>query len=392
MALGQTSTSDISYAPTTSISAADSESAAASANRFYGSIDYLLFEFRDGPAPGLIQHVPSNQVHLTPLPQGAAQTMYGNGIRHHAFSGFRAEAGFWLNDNWAGEVSFMQFESKNKGFRIDSEGEPSIGRHYIDLTNNSNPITYLIYARPQDPSNAANGRIRGYIDASSPIRLWGLDINARAHGYSVFADHCDWLVGFRYVDLRDGIFISDFTQFFDATGTIPGTSYLGEDRFYATNQFYGPQVGFNSMYEFGGVTLDVTGKIAMGGVRQKVAINGITTERDGNGVLVNTVPGDVLTQSTNIGSYSRSRFAFVPELLVKLGYNVGQHVNVSVGYNILAVTSVVRAGGVIDEGVNPNVSPYLGAAGQSDARRPGFNFHGTDFWAQGLTLGFAVKY
>ena len=293
--------------------------------------------------------------------------------------------------NWAGEVSFTQFETKNKRFRIDSDGEPSIGRHFNDLTNANNPITYLIYASPQDPNNANSRRTSGFIDASSPIRLWGVDINARAHGYSVFSDHCDWLVGFRYLDLRDGIFITDFTQFYDARGT-PTASLFGEDRFYATNQFYGPQVGFNSMYEFaGGFTLDVTGKIALGGVRQRVAINGVTIETI-NGVVTRTVPGDVLTQPTNIGEYSRTFFAFVPELLVKLGYQFSQHANVSIGYNLLTVTNVIRAGSAIDEGVNPNVSPFLNAGRQSDVRRPGFNFNGTDFWAQGVTLGVAFKY
>jgi len=93
-------------------------------------------------------------------------TMYGDGIRHHAFSGFRAEAGYWVNDNWAGEVSFFQFETKNKRFHIESDGEPSIGRHYLDVSssNNANTNTYLIFAEPANPNMAGSTRTSGYIE------------------------------------------------------------------------------------------------------------------------------------------------------------------------------------------------------------------------------------
>jgi hypothetical protein len=385
LAIGQTPPPDVTSAPTTSMC---SDGCSGGSRGFYGSLEYLLFDFRDGPAPALIQHVPNNQVFLNPLPQNAAITMYGDGIRHHAFDGFRIEAGYWVNDTWAGEVSFFQFETKNKRFEIASDGDPSIGRYYKDLTNKSNPNTYLIFAEPVDPNNPQSTRTSGFINASSPLRLWGAEANVKTPGYAVFSERCDYLVGFRYIDLRDGIFISDGTTFHDGSGL----SIFGEDRFYATNQFYGAQVGFNSEGVLGcGFTFGVTGKMAIGGVQQQIDINGVTTETV-NGVVTKTFPGHVLTQPSNIGTYSRTRFAFVPELILKLGYQFGDHVNVSLGYDIFSITSVVRPGGVIDEGINPNNSPVLIPNGKLDAQRPSFNFHGTDFWAQGITLGIAVNY
>jgi Putative beta barrel porin-7 (BBP7) len=385
LAFGQTPPPDIANAPTTSTC---SDGGSCRTRGFYANVDYLLFDFRDGPAPALIQHVPTNQVFQSPLPDGAAITMYGDGIRHHAFDGLRAEVGYWVNDCWAGEVSYFKFETKNKRFDITSDGDPSIGRHYLDVSNSNNASTYLIFAQPADPNVVGSTRTSGFIDASSPLQLWGTEINARTQGYAVFTDHCDYIIGFRYVDLRDGIFISDGATFHDGSGL----SIFGTDRFYATNRFYGGQVGFNSYGEIGcGFTVDVTGKLAIGGVEQQVAINGVTIQTV-NGVVTQTTPGHVLTQPSNIGTYSRSRFAFVPELILKLGYQLGEHCNVSLGYDIFSITSVIRPGSAIDEGVNPNLSPVLIPNGNSTTQRPGFAFHGTDFWAQGLTLGFAVKY
>lgn len=348
--------------------------------RVYGSIDYLLFNFRDGPAPALIQHLPTPAFQANPPDANQAITIFGDGIRQHAFSGFRIFGGVAVNDTWAVEGSYSQFETKNKSFFIQSNGDPSIGRYYIDLTNNQRPITYLIYSQPDGATN-------GYININAPVKMYTFDVNARTAGNSVFADRFDWLVGFRYLDLRDGIFIEDFTE-----APATGQSFRGQDNFAAKNQFYGAQIGGNSFANLGcGFTLDTTLKVAFGGVRQRVIIDGFTEERL-NGVVTRRVPGDVLTQPTNIGEYSRGYFAVVPELLVKLGYQVGSRVNVSIGYNLIAVSNVVRAGSAIDAGINPNVNPFLAPSSNSTAARPGFAFNGTDFWAQGLTLGVGLNY
>lgn len=350
--------------------------------RFFGSIDYLLFNFRDGPAPPIIQHVPTGQ--FPPdgrqLDPNAARTLYGDSIRQHAFNGFNVMIGSYVNDSWGWDASYTEFETKNKSFFITSPGDPSIGRYYFDLTNSSQPNTYLVYSNP-------NGTVDGFIDVQAPTRLWWADVNIRCHGTAVFADQVDWLFGFRYIDLREGLFITDFTQFNQV-----GTGFLAAERFYTTNQFYGPQIGVRSWTNLGcGFCLDAYFKFAMGGVRQTAQIYGSTTELN-NGVPVNRVVGDVLAQPTNVGERDRGFFAVVPELAVKLGYQVTSSVSVNIGYNLIAVSNVIRPGSIIDHGVNPNVNPYLIAGSNNTTQRPGFSFGGTDFWAQGLTLGFALRY
>src|SRR5262245_27968897 len=172
-----------------------------SGTRFFGSIEYLLFNFRDGPTAPLIQHVPTGQFppEGRQLDPNAAQNIYGDSVRHHAFSGFTIMLGSYVNDSWGWDASYTEFETKSKDFFIRSPGDPSIGRYYFDLTNSSQPTTYLIYSNP-------NGTVDGFIDVQAPTRLWWTDFNIRCRGTAVFADRLDWLVGFRYLDLREGLF------------------------------------------------------------------------------------------------------------------------------------------------------------------------------------------
>jgi hypothetical protein len=347
--------------------------------RFFGSVDYLLFAFRDAPAPPLIQHVPTNLL-TTPLDPNAAQTLFGNGIGQGTFNGFYASGGFWLTDCFGFDGSYVKFQEKTKTYTIASNGDPSIGRYYYDITNNSTPQTYLIYANP-------NGSANGAISASAPSKFWFGDFNVRTHGYTVFSDRVDWIAGFRYASLAEGLVVDDVT-------TLPAApiTYTGEDRFETDNKFYGAQVGFDAWTGLCyGFTLDVTGKLALGAVCEKVDISGYTVATQ-NGVVTQVIPGDVLTQTTNIGSYKRTKFAAMPELMIKLGYQVTTHVNLSLGYDIVAISNVMRPGSAIDEGVNPNVNPTLIPSSASTIQRPAFDFSGTDFWAQGLTLGISVYY
>jgi len=50
----------------------------------------------------------------------------------------------------------------------------------------------------------------------------------------------------------------------------------------------------------------------------------------------------------------------------------------------------VRAGNQIDLVVNPNLVPPPIAP--LDPLRPAFQFHGSDFWAQGMNLGLEFRF
>ncbi len=63
--------------------------------------------------------------------------------------------------------------------------------------------------------------------------------------------------------------------------------------------------------------------------------------RVGAGVVQTTMLGGLLAQSTNIGSHTRGRVAFVEEIGLNLGYQFTNHIRGFVGYNFLYRSNVV---------------------------------------------------
>jgi hypothetical protein len=128
----------------------------------------------------------------------------------------------------------------------------------------------------------------------------------------------------------------------------------------------------------------------MGDMHEVVKVSGATTITDATGA--HTSGGGLLAQGSNIGNYSRDRFALVPELGLNFGYQLTDCVRLFVGYNLLYVSTVARPGDQIDRTVNPTQIPRLGGAGLTGPARPAFMFGGTDFYAQGLNLGVEFRW
>src|SRR5581483_603684 len=99
------------------------------------------------------------------------------------------------------------------------------------------------------------------------------------------------------------------------------------------NQFFGGQLGFESEFRSGRWFADITGKIALGDINQLNVINGITRFKVGPNTTEQV--GGLLALGSNQTNQSDDSFAYVPELTVKLGYQVLQRVSLYVGYNVL---------------------------------------------------------
>ena len=96
---------------------------------------------------------------------------------------------------------------------------------------------------------------------------------------------------------------------------------------------------------------------------------------------------------SNSGRFVHGRFAVVPELDVRLGYQLSRHARLFAGYTFLYWSEVVRAGDQIDTSLNATQVPVVRPAGPLlGPARPAFSFHGTDLWAQGGTFGLEFRY
>jgi hypothetical protein len=160
------------------------------------------------------------------------------------------------------------------------------------------------------------------------------------------------------------------------------------DRFETRNRFHGADLGVVFVGCRGRWSADLLMRLAIGTNQQDVTIRGSTTVT-GSTVAGNNftnATGGLLAQRTNIGDYSRDRFAVVPELGITGGYQISSHWRATVGYTFLYWSSVVRPGDQIDRDVNPNLLPPE-ATPFTGLERPAFNFVESDLWVNGLNLG-----
>jgi hypothetical protein len=200
----------------------------------------------------------------------------------------------------------------------------------------------------------------------------------------------DLLAGLRFMQLREGLTIAENTQVDPTSPAFAGDNIAGFDQFDTVNRFYGAQLGIRSEWDWKRLFVISTAKVALGDTHQTVDINGATRITTPGGTITN-LPGDLLAQTSNIGQHSRDQFSVVPELGLQVGYQVTPRVSLFAGYTVLYWTNVQRPGDAISTAVNSTRVPtsLVAPTGPAD---PQFNFHNSNFWAQGVNIGFMLRF
>lgn len=378
------------------------------AGRFWLRGEYLLWWTKGSQSPPLIT---SGLPGTTSLPGALGQTgtsvIYGNSSDgdNRPRSGGRFTAGLWLDPcrGFGLDGSFFFLASRTTRFDAASDarlGSPFIARPFFDVltgTQNSQLVAFPALAGGSNVLTAGGaGLASGDIHASSYSRLWGADVNA----FCCVCSGCNYwlqsLVGFRYLNLEEGIAISETTR---VNPALPaGSPFFGgstisiSDKFDTRNNFYGGQVGLRGEARWGRLFVQGQGKVALGVTNQVVDVHGSTAITPPGGVTAVT-PVGFLASGGNGGHFVRDRFSVVPEVGIIGGYQVTNYLRAFVGYNFLYWSSVVRPADQIDLGLSgthiPTDTRYNPAAGPA---RPGVLLHDSGFWVQGISFGAEVLF
>jgi hypothetical protein len=297
-----------------------------------------------------------------------------------ARSGGRFTAGYWLGDEHilGLEGSFFFLGQDATRFRATSLGSPILARPFFDVgsfapTGGNNAE---LVSRP--------GVLAGTVSSSLTSKLWGAELNLRSNVWCGPSLVGDGLLGYRYLQLDETLKVNENLTVLAGTGG----AFAVTDQFKVHNYFNAGQVGFDAELRRNRWFLDLKSKVALGDVHQTVNISGATVITD-PATGVQRFAGGLLTQTTNIGNFSRDRFAWSPEVGVNVGYQLTDHCRAYVGYDFLYLSSVVRPGDQVDLTVNSNLLPPAMAGGPN---RPAFNWRGSDYWAQGLNFGLEFRY
>lgn len=331
------------------------------------------------------------------LGQPGTQTVFGDDSEGGEFrSGFRIGAGF----NGCGEIlrpwfDFFYLSPGNLGSSSDptNGGTTIVGRPFF------NAATGL-----QD-SQIINlpGSVGGNISVGGRSTVWGGGIGIRPaltcwdpcvdpcdpKGRKTPAGKMDLILGYAQLFINDTLDINEILVATDPNGPVAvGTQLTLSDNFRVTNQFHGAQLGLTGEYRVDRGFVEWLAAIAVGPSITTIDISGTTTVTSPAGQTV-TYPGGFYALGTNSGHFTKTKFAVMPTLGLKLGWQWCSSFRSYVGYNVTYLSSVIRVGDVIDTTVNPTQLPPGVLVG---APRPMLQTSSSGYWMQGISVGGEFRF
>jgi hypothetical protein len=349
--------------------------------RISAHAEYLLWFFKRSHVPMLFGTIPPDLVNQRDLPASSIQPIFGgnhDSIDYRGQSGVRFGVGVWLDaEQDAGlDVDYFQLERGTQHASAQSapSGLPVIGPTFSDPV--ANRETLILFSDP--------GLRAAALNLSSDARFWGAEANFRHRLPAVFADHLEFLAGFRYAEFDENLRLNGTSIATDPNGLSVGY----QDAFSVRNRFYGPQVGLASDFTYNRLFLNLKGKFAAGEMYESARIGGFTSL---TGAAPPLSSGGILTQPTNSGGHSRTVFSILPEVTVNTGVQFNDHLRAFVGYNLIYLDRLQRAGSLID-GVDQTQVRTLNLQPNINATRPAFQFQDGRFWAYGLNLGMELSF
>lgn len=243
--------------------------------------------------------------------------------------------------------------------------------------------------------DVANGSVTALMRST----VWGAELNYRRYLAGNGVARVDGLIGYRYLDLSEQLTITETFNRLDtaqAMAVLPATTGTITDQFQTTNRFHGGQIGAVGTVTRGRWSLDGRATVAFGTVFQSVSISGAQTLTFPNGG-VSSVPGGLLAvPGANIGTFSQTKFAVVPEVGLNVGYQVTNRMKVFVGYNFLYLSSAIRPGETIDQRIDaarvPNLLPVDSAGMPVTPARPMPLMSTSGYFVQGINFGLVFKW
>jgi hypothetical protein len=251
---------------------------------------------------------------------------------------------------------------------------------------------------------ATPGLATGNIFAHAQANLWGAELNGWQNVYyNSPGTTCsvDFMAGLRFLSADEQLRIGS-TSVFD-TVIDPASPYFpfaGNkldvlDSFTTHNRFYGGQLGVaGKFWPIPKLCLESDFKLALGASCEDLSISGSQLRTFANGSTA-SYTGGLLALPSNIGQFSRDKFAQVPEVDIKMSYEIMKHLSLTSEFSAMYWNRIARAAQQIDREIDitqiPNF-PLAAGATPTGLARPGVFFPQSDLWAVGISFGVEVKW
>ncbi len=356
--------------------------------RFWFQADYMHWWTSGAHVPPLVS---TTQTLAPPF-----TTVFGNqDVGKGDHDGYRINMGMWFDcaHRFGIEGEYFDLSGRpisydsglSNGYTDDSSTPFPLVRPFVD---NTGTLQGLPVAVPTQYVGRVTVDTNDYIQSAG---LW-MRYNLRASEWagkdgdvpwtdsSARTFRLDFLSGYRFMRLIDAVNIRDDEM--DVSGPVVNannwTTYTNIDNFHAIDNFQGGELGLDATVTRGRWSLDVLAKAALGVNNQSVELYNlarIDNRVNGGGIMQTAVPQN---------NYTANVFSWIPAMTVTGGYQLSDHVKLTVGYDIIYWSAVARAGSQIP------VDPATGFPLQVNTQT--FTINQTYFSAQGLRLGGEFRF
>jgi len=324
----------------------------------------------------------TQQANAGRLDQPGTRTLFGNdGLLDGPVPGFRIRGGHSIDCGTGIDFEYLQLASQNDSFFSGSTGDPILARPFFNPNTNQQDAQLIGFP------GVATGSLRVDLESrfySGAIHLYSIADEEPTCG------ECSSLsaimqIGPRFASLNEDVLTNEYV-----TGLSNGTQNRIIDSFQTRNSFLGAELGVklqkrtNQFFWRGGLSL------ALGATHQELDVSGRTIRTDAAGVR-STYDGGFLAQRTNSGSSRRNRFSVLPQAELTLGYETRWGWDLTVGYNLLYWSNVLRAAEQIDTTVNPNLFPPEVVPFSGD-HRPQTLLSESGYLAHGISIGIEKQW
>ncbi len=352
-------------------------------NRLWFRGEYLLWWSQGDMLPPLVSTSPAGTARADAgrLDQGAS-ILFGDAPTNEKIrSGGRLSFGYLLGSSgiWSAEGSYLALGQEVDRFSATSDGSTILARPFFNVLPAVAREDALLVAFP--------GAFSGSLTASETTEFQMAEASLRRSLFTEGVFQMDLILGYRYGRLQDTLQISSSSTSLAAPPAV-GTTIAIFDEFGVKNQFHGGQFGFVFQEQRGRWAMELVSKLALGSTRSTVDIRGTTTTTPPGGAAA-VAQGGLMALSSNSGHYEHSDFAVIPELGLTLNYALTPRLQLTFGYTFIYWSKLARPGGQIDRDVNTSLLPPPVLDG---AARPEFTFTTTDYWTQGMNLGFEYRF
>ena len=218
--------------------------------RWYGSAEYLLWWTKDYNVPALVtssSRAGVNAASFNPAAPGFTGTfpgalddpdtnvLFAGPIDQDVQSGGRFTLGTALGPDglWAVEGTLFFLGERSNRFFANSNQFPVLTRPFFAIDQGSEFAQVV----------AAPGLSTGSLTVNAPSQLWGLEVSGRRGCLDRSCRPFDFLVGWRYLNLSEGLFITENITALQNPVLAAGTGIVVQDGFQTHNVFNGCQVG-----------------------------------------------------------------------------------------------------------------------------------------------------